>query len=300
MKNKLKYWFLEPRPPFLILTILLVSLGTLIARYDGYLNVRYFLLALLGMLLAHIGGNVLNDYFDYKSGLDLKTQKTPFSGGSGILPAGHLTPRGVYWLGTVSLFLAFLVGVYFIRVRGWLFLPVMVIGGLSAYFYSTKLAKWYVGELAAGINFGPVAVLGAYFVQTGEYSLNTLAASLIPGILGTNLLILNQFPDTEHDRQVGRRHLVIKLGKARSARLFTSLLVIMYLWLITAVGLRLMPPWTLLGLASLPLAIISVMGAFKNYDDMKKFVGTMGINIANIIVTQLLIITGYAITIGKA
>ncbi|MFC1984813.1 hypothetical protein ACFLUW_00245, partial [Chloroflexota bacterium] len=78
---KLKIWFLETRPQFLLLSVVLAFLGTCIAWYDGAFHLDYALLAFFGLLLAHISVNVLNDYFDYRSGIDLETKRTPFSGG---------------------------------------------------------------------------------------------------------------------------------------------------------------------------------------------------------------------------
>ena len=95
----LKVWFAETRPQFLLLSVVLAFLGNAIAWYDGYFHLGYALLAFLGLLLCHIGVNVLNDYFDYKSGIDLKTKRTPFSGGSGILPAAKMKPRQVFCWG---------------------------------------------------------------------------------------------------------------------------------------------------------------------------------------------------------
>ena len=90
-----KTWFLELRPAFLILSVILVSIGTSVAWYEGAFHLWHFLIALLGMLLVHVACNILNDYFDFESGLDLQTEKTPFSGGSGILPEGRLNPKSV-------------------------------------------------------------------------------------------------------------------------------------------------------------------------------------------------------------
>ena len=79
---KLKVWFLETRPQFLLLSVVLAFLGTTIAWYDGDFHLGYAMLAFLGLLLCHISVNVLNDYFDYKSGIDLEAKRTPFSGGA--------------------------------------------------------------------------------------------------------------------------------------------------------------------------------------------------------------------------
>jgi len=291
--SRFKTWFLETRPPFLLLTVLLVSLGTSVAWYEGFFSPIYFLLALVGMLLVHVSCNVLNDYFDFKSRLDLETERTPFSGGSGFLPAKLLRSEAVYRLGVVCLILGSLIGVYFIIVRGWLLLPILVIGGVSTYFYSTHLSRWMVGEFFAGLNFGPLAILGAYFVQTGGYGWGVLVASLAPGILSGNLLVLNQIPDVVADKKVGRRHLVIALGKKKTSRFFVALLAAAYLCIIYGVVGGFMPLQALIGLASIPLALKAAKGALEHYDDVKSLIPVMGANVATILITQALIILGY-------
>ncbi len=298
----LKMWLLEPRPPFLLLTIALVLLGTVVAVYKQYpFDLLYFILALVGMLFIHITVNVLNDYNDYKSGLDIdivdKNERTPFSGGSGILPAGLLEPKSVYRLGVVSLLIALVIGIYFIWVWNWHLLPIMLVGGASAYFYSTHLAKWMTGELFAGLNFGPLAILGAYFAQTGTYAWEPLVASLAPGILTANLLVLNQFPDARADKIAGRKNLVISLGKKKAGKLFCALVIATYLSIIFGVLIGLMPQWSLLGLLTLPIAARAMKGALKDYDDIEKLVPAMGANVMVVLVTQFLLSAGYLLAI---
>ena len=123
---KLKIWFLETRPQFLLLSVVLAFLGTCIAWYDGYFHLGYALLAFIGLLLCHISVNTLNDYFDYKSGIDLAVKRTPFSGGSGILPPGSLKPGQVLWLGIGSLLLAIPIGVFFVIETGWQLIPLLI------------------------------------------------------------------------------------------------------------------------------------------------------------------------------
>src|SRR4030042_4202682 len=103
---KLKVWFAETRPQFLLLSVVLAFLGSAIAwDYDNVFHLGYALLAFFGLLLCHISVNVLNDYFDYTSGIDLEVRRTPFSGGSGILPASLLKTRQGFWFGVGSFLL---------------------------------------------------------------------------------------------------------------------------------------------------------------------------------------------------
>src|SRR4030042_900020 len=89
--GSLKAWLMLPRLHFIPLTLIVGSLGAAIAAYDGFFDLGYFVLALIGSLLVHMTVNVINDYHDYRDGIDLNTERTPFSGGSGILTGYLLT-----------------------------------------------------------------------------------------------------------------------------------------------------------------------------------------------------------------
>ena len=294
----LKTWFLETRPQFLILTPMCVLVGVAAVAYDDFdLNPLHVILTLLGALLAHISVNVLNDYFDYRSGIDLAAKRTPFSGGSGILPAGLLKAQEVYLLGLASLIGVGAVGIYFTMEWGWRILPLGIVGMLVVYLYTTHITKNpLVCAIAPGLGFGPLMVVGTYFAQTGEYSLTAGLASLVPGFLVSNLLLLNQFPDVEADKVASRRHIPIAYGRRFSAKVYAVLMLATYVSLAAAVGFGVLPLTALIGLLTLPLAVKTVMGALKNYDDMEKLMPSLGMNIQVILLTTLL--TGVGILLG--
>ncbi|NOZ77236.1 MAG: prenyltransferase [Euryarchaeota archaeon] len=297
-----KTWFEETRPQFLLLSVVLVIYGTSIAVFQGYFNALHFVLALVGLTLMHISTNVLNDYFDYKSGIDLRTQRTPFSGGSGILPAGRLRPESVYRFGLASLALGLAIGAYFVFLARYpvagnqmQLAGIIVIGAVAVYFYNTHLSKLMLGEVFAGLGLGTLPVMGAYFVQTGFFSLEALIAAIPPGILTHHLLLLNEFPDAEADRIGGRRHMVILLGKKRAGQVYAVLLLFMYLWIIGAVGAGYMPVFALLALLTLPMARTAVRGALYDYDDPQKFIPAQGANVMVNLLTQILLAAGFLI-----
>jgi len=295
--GSLKAWLLLPRFQFLPLTVILVSLGTGVAAYDGSFHLGYFILAMFGSILVHITVNVINDYHDYVDGIDLNTQRTPFSGGSGVLPSNLLKPRQAFWFATISLLIAMAIGGYFCFAKGWWLLPLLLVAGFSAYFYNVTLSRWWVGELFAGFNFGPLLVLGSYFVQTGGYSWEALVASLAPGILTSNLLLLNEFPDREADRKGGRRHLVISPGKKDASYLFVILLAASYLCILVGVLTKMMPVVTLIGLGTLIFGWKAARGALKYYDNTEKLIPVLGTNVITILGTQALLAIGYVIAI---
>ena len=293
---KLKIWFLETRPQFLLLSVVLVLVGTAIARYEGCFDLLKFVLTLIGLVLAHSSVNILNDYFDYKSGIDLETKRTPFSGGSGILPAGLLKPKGVYIYGLGCLIAAFAIGIYLTFVSGWQLLPLILLGGSVIYFYTSHLTKWLVGEFWAGLGLGMLPVLGTYFVQTGRYNLEAFVASLAPGFLTANLLFLNEFPDIEADKKGGRYNLVIALGPKNASRLYAALVLMAYLSIIGGVGFKLMPPLTLIGFPSIFFAYKAVKVTFKHYDNAQELVPALKANVLTVLVTDVFLALGYLIS----
>jgi len=295
--GSLKAWLILPRFQFLPLTVIMVSLGTAIAAYEGYFHFGHFLLAMFGSILVHMTVNVINDYHDYVDGIDLNTQRTPFSGGSGVLPLNLLKPKQAFWFATICLLVAMAIGFYFVMIKGWLLFPLLLVAGFSAYFYNVYLAKWHMGEIFAGISFGPLLVLGSYYVQTGRYSWEALVASLAPGLLTANLLFLNEFPDWEADRKGGRKHFVISLGKRDASHLFVVFLIASYLCILVGVLTRMMPAVTLIGLGTIGFGWKAAKGALQYYNNTEKLVPILGANVITILGTQALLAIGYVIAI---
>ncbi len=292
---KLKIWFLETRPQFLLLSLVLGFLGTCIAWYDGYFNLGYALLATLGLLLTHISVNTLNDYFDYRSGVDLEAKRTPFSGGSGILPPGAMRPGQVLWLGLGSLLLAVPIGVFFVITSGWLLVPLLVIAALCVVLYTPMILRTYWPEWAPGVGLGILPILGLYFIQTGEYTLSAFIVSVPSGILVHNLLFINEFPDVETDRKGGRRTTPIVVGLDRSSQIYSALTIAVYLWIIGSVVAGIMPVYCLIALLTLPFAIKAIQGS-RHYRDMSRLVPALANNVMVVLLTQLLLGVGYILS----
>jgi 1,4-dihydroxy-2-naphthoate polyprenyltransferase len=289
---KLKIWFLETRPQFLLLSVVLAFFGTCIAWYNGAFHLGHAILAFIGLLLCHISVNVLNDYYDYKSGIDLKTRKTPFSGGSGFLPAASLKPEHVFRFGLAFFLLAVPIGIYFVLVSGWLLLPILVIAAICILLYTPLLTKRGWPEWSPGIGLGALPVLGAYFVQTGEYTLPAVVAAIPSGILVHNLLLLNEFPDAEADKTAGRKTLPITMGLRGASIVYSTLTGLVYLWIIAWVAAGLMPLFCLIALATLPFAVRAIRGALR-YQDESKLMPAMANSVLVVLLTQLLLGIGY-------
>lgn len=288
-----KTWFLETRPQFLLLSIVLAFLGTALAYWAGVdINIGFAFLAGVGLLLAHASVNIINDWFDYRSGIDQKTTRTPFSGGSGMLPAGLLSPRQALWLGLIAFFLIIPIGVFFVLQSGWWLLPLLVIAALCILIYTPFILKTRFPEWAAGLGLGILPILGVYFIQASEYTLAAFIASVPSGLLVYNLLLLNEFPDIEADRDAGRRTLPITEGRKKASIVYSAVTIFVYIWIILAVVLCQMPVFSLIALLTLPLAIKAIRGALKS-EDFSRLVPAMANNVMVVLLTQLLLGIGY-------
>jgi 1,4-dihydroxy-2-naphthoate octaprenyltransferase len=270
----------------------LAFLGTAVAWYDGYFHLGHALLAFFGLLLAHISVNVFNEYFDYRSGVDFATQRTPFSGGSGALPTGLVKPDQALWLAVGTLAAIIPIGIYFIVVKGWLLLPLLIVAALCIVLYTPFILKTGWPEWVPGVGLGILPVLGAYFVQTGTYTLPAFIASVPSGILVHNLLLLNEFPDVAADTKVGRRTMPIVMGKRGASIVYSALTVSVYVWIIGWVIAGVMPLFALIALLTLPFALKAIQGALK-YEDMSRLVPGMANNVLFILTIQLLLGIGY-------
>lgn len=293
----IKAYFLETRPQFLLLSLILAVLGTGMALANGYFNITHAVLAFLGLLLLHISVNTLNDYFDFKSGVDLATQRTPFSGGSGFLPNKIMTPKAVLWLGLGAFIFAVPIGAYFVSIRGVSLLPLFAIGAVFVLAYTPLLTRIGGGmaEIAAGLGLGTLPVFGIYYILTGQVTGAAIYASIPSGFLVANLLLLNEIPDAEADKIGKRKTLPIVIGPKGAAVVYAALTVATYLWVIIGVIFDVMPLWTLLACLTLPLAFKAIAGSFAS-DNMEKLMPALGANVMVVLLTQLFLGIGFILS----
>ncbi|MBN2568501.1 MAG: prenyltransferase [Deltaproteobacteria bacterium] len=283
------------RPRFLILTPACVFLGLGSALWTSdRINISYFILALTGALAAHISVNALNEYFDFKSGLDLKTVRTPFSGGTGTLPAHPEQAVSTLVTGLTAFSVTGLIGLYFLSVRGWGLLPLGLLGLISIIFYTPLITRSpFFCLITPGLGFGPFMVMGTDYVLTGSYSWTAFIASLIPFFLVNNLLLLNQFPDTVADKSTGRWHLPIAVGRKKSALVYGLFLFMTYLSIAVGIYLDQLPQSCLLGMASLVIAVPATYGAVRYAEHMEKLKMYMTLNVVLNILTPILVSIGF-------
>ena len=285
------------RPNFLVLAPLCAGLGVAVAWHQGeppaLLNT---LLVLIGALLAHAAVNLLNEYEDFASGLDLITRRTPFSGGSGALPEVPTAARHVLLAAFGTLGLVVASGLYFLWLRG---LPMRVVGAAGVVLVLTY-TRWITRSpliclRAPGLGFGPVMILGSLIALGARLDATALTVSTIGLLLVSELLLINQIPDADADRKVGRRQLVITLGKKAATRLVALLLLGSFGILGSAIWIGWLPLWTALAFAPLPAAIcisVKLPGALNRPE---QFNTLLGINVGVLLATLALLICGLSL-----
>jgi len=196
-------------------------------------------------------------------------------------------------LAIAALVIVALIGVYFMMVWGWSLLPLGLLGILVIFAYTPWLAQnAFACLIAPGLGFGTLMVMGTDFVLTGEYTWTAFVASLVPFFLVSDLLLLNQFPDVDADRTVGRLHFPIVIGRKNSSIIYAAFLAAAYLSIIFGVLTGYLPVATLLGLLTVFLAVPVAMGVYKNADDIPTIIPLMGKNVLINILTPVLMTIG--------
>ena len=278
------------RPNFLILTPACLSIGIASAARHSSIDMGLVALVLFAGLLAHVSVNMLNEYHDFRSGLDLNTQRTPFSGGSGALPATPKAASKVLYIALSALTLTAATGLYLISLRGSEFIYMGLAGLLVVLAYTPVLNKHPIACLvAAGFGFGPVMILGAEIALSGEASRITFVASLVPFFLVNNLLLLNQFPDIEADKAAGRNHLLIAYGPKFGAIVYLLFnLAMLIAFALTLFFTEATWQWILL----LPVMLASVKisrDVVANHTDVSKLLRSMGPNVGLTLICPLVV-----------
>jgi 1,4-dihydroxy-2-naphthoate octaprenyltransferase len=217
------------------------------------IDAEYAALTFIGVICLHISIDLLNDYWDYKRGIDKVTKRTKFSGGSGVLPENILTSKSVYIAGILFLLIGTIVGSYLVLVRGITIAIILVFAIFAVYFYSTTIIN--AGLVAVK---GTLIVIGTVYVQIGALEPAALYNGIIIGLLSAVVLLVNSFPDYDADRSKGRRTLVIILGKQRASKIFPLLILIPYVLIMAGIVSSYTTVFSGLCFLSIPFAVRAI------------------------------------------
>ena len=295
-------WIQAFRLHFVATSIFPAILGSVIA-WTAFreFNLWYFVLVIIGVTVHHIGLNMVDDVFDYLHAVDRShgEDKNPYTGGSGVLtggllPAGHVLAASIfcYLIGIV-------IAIYLTVFVGWPVLMFAAIGVFSSVFYTMPPIRYGYrgfGEFSLLVNFGPIICLGAFYVQTRSIAWEPFIVSLVPGFLMWSMIVINEIPDYEEDRQAGKLNLVARFGTKPGVVLYVAGLVCAYGTMLLSASFRITSLSVLLGLLTIPIAYNSFRILNEHYMDKIKMAPA---NLATIKVhalTLICLIVGYIAT----
>jgi 1,4-dihydroxy-2-naphthoate octaprenyltransferase len=286
-------WLRVIRVRFLLASVIAVLVG-LALNWSQNGTIAYFdaILTFAGVLALHASVDLLNDYWDFKRGIDTKTTRTKMSGGTGVLPEGLLKPSSVYRAGVIFLIIGSLIGSYFVITYGILIAIILGFAILSIYFYSTKIVDSGLGEFFVGVK-GSMIVIGTFFIQSGEISLESILAGVVVGTLSSLVLFIASFPDHDADKSKGRKTLVIVVGKEKAKKIFWFFPLLAYSIILIGVSVNLFPLLSLICLLSFPLMIKSGLGLQKNYDSINDLVPFMSSTLKFSRITGILFVISF-------
>ena len=290
-------WLRVIRVRFLLASVIAVLVG-LALNWSQNGTIAYFdaILTFAGVLALHASVDLLNDYWDFKRGIDTKTTRTKMSGGTGVLPEGLLKPSSVYRAGVIFLIIGSLIGSYFVITYGILIAIILGFAILSIYFYSTKIVDSGLGEFFVGVK-GSMIVIGTFFIQSGEISLESILAGVVVGTLSSLVLFIASFPDHDADKSKGRKTLVIVVGKEKAKKIFWFFPLLAYSIILIGVSVNLFPFLSLICLLSFPLMIKSGLGLQKNYDSVNDLVPFMSSTLKFSRITGILFVISFLIPV---
>lgn len=279
------------RPSFLVLSPVCVFLGLSTAlASEPQVNYFIFMLVLIGAISAHISVNMLNEYFDFKSGLDLNTKKTAFSGGSGALPDNPELAQIILMLGLVSLMITIIIGIYLIAERGSQIIPVGLVGVLLVVTYTQWLNRLpFLCLIAPGLGFGVLMVVGTHVILAGEFSLLAWIVSFVPFFLINNLLLLNQYPDIKADASVGRKTFPVVFGVNKSNIVYAVFALAAYILTLLIIVKEYIPGLGVIAFVPMGFSLYAFYGAQKHESKIGNFPQYLAANVAAAILTPLLL-----------
>jgi len=268
----LKTWLKELRAEFLPASILPVLVAGSLAYYEeGTFDAYLFSLTLLGVAFMHLGTNVANDYYDHISGNDIlnKDYVRPFTGGSRLIQEGMISPRAVLATAVSFFAAATIVGIFLFLARGPAILVLGIAGIISGFFYTAPPFRFGYrgfGEFLIGLNFGVLITCGAYYVQTGTITPSAFIASLPLAFLISAVVIINEFQDANADARVGKRTIVVRMGKRKAVKLLAVVSLAAFVPVIAGVSTGLLPPFILISLAAVFPILKAINTAKLNYN----------------------------------
>lgn len=274
VKAKARAWKEAVRPLSLTASLIPIMVGGAIAfSVLEHFNFFLFFLTLLGGLFIQAGTNMINDWKDAERDNENAEGIRPFTGGSRMIQLGLISRGDMGFFGMALSLLALLIGIYLISASGWGLVPLVLYGLIAGVFYTNESGKFSFINLAPGIaefliasTFGVMMTMGAFYVQTGFFSLQAFLISLPVAIFISNVLLINQFQDSNSDKTTGKNTLVVRLGKQKAKNVLIGGFILAYLIIAILPLLNMAPTTFYVAFLSIPFAYQAIRYTHNNYD----------------------------------
>lgn len=293
-------WMVITRAPFLTAIIIPILLGAAWVGSNDLIQPfpwGLLWLTLFAGIFLHIAANTFNDYFDWMSGTDPENNNyfLPYTGGSRSIELGLISEKALFRVALTSLIIASGLGIVLAMISGPAILLFGLVGALCSYFYTAPplrlAARKGLGELAVGLNFGPLAVAGTVYALTGTVTWIDFLIGLPIGLLTTAILWINQFPDVEADQKTGKINLVVILGRRKARWGYLLLLAAAFGLALLLLATELLPLGAALILGALPVAYYAGRIAVREFNQRS-------LVRANAATIQLHLIAGLLLVVG--
>jgi 1,4-dihydroxy-2-naphthoate octaprenyltransferase len=251
--SKLDSWILASRPKTLLAAVVPVIVGSALAIYADSFKPIAAVIALMCSVLIQVGTNFTNDLYDFLKGADKKDRSGPHRAlASGWLPASEMKIAVILTYG-----FAFILGMYLVYIGG---LPILIIGILSilaGFAYTAgpyPLAYNGLGDIFVFLFFGLVGTIGTFYVQTLQVTPLVFWSSIPVGALITNILVVNNYRDTEEDRIAGKKTLAVLFGKRFARYQYIFFMIVSYLTPLVVYFTFRQNVWVFLPLLTFPIS----------------------------------------------
>ncbi|MCC6384920.1 MAG: prenyltransferase [Bacteroidia bacterium] len=273
LKSKMRAWKEAIRPLSMTASLIPILLGGAIAYHlTAEFKWTLFLLTLLGGLMIQAGTNMINDWKDAERDNENVEGVRPFTGGSRMIQLGLISRADMGFFGILLSICAAAIGFFLASQSGWGLLALMVYGLIAGLLYTNEKKKFSFVNLAPGVaefliatTFGVLMTMGAFYVQTGYFSLQVFLLSLPVALLITNVLVINQFQDAGSDEKSKKRTLVVRWGKPKAKNLLITLFVTAYLIILLLPPLDYAPYSLYFAFLAIPFVVQAIRYIQKNY-----------------------------------
>ncbi len=272
--NKLKAWYQASRPPFYIATFIPLTAGWMLAVRSGApYQAGLFLLINIFAVMVHFATNLANDYFDHVQGADAGGS----IGGSRALQEGKLSigelgaSLWVLYIGAAAMAAG-----YMWLANMWIMSPLVLFSIFSSLYYTAPPIRYGylgLGELFAGINMGPVMVVGAQWIIAGSPSLDAFLVSLPIGMMVAGILYYQSMPDMETDASVGKRTITVRLGRKWAYKVLIFQWVIIYTLILGLVAGRIISPIAVASLLTVPtiVKLLRIIPGIQDWQELNSY-----------------------------